>query len=89
IQVGPSLLYQNRYLLATSDMIFEPCFYCICQIYSFSAEVNPRQTVRTFKVLDDVSVVPRVADLRDSEKPDQFLLCHDTGTRDEFTIWAW
>ena len=38
------------------------------------------------EILDNIPVVPGVANLRNSEKPDQFLFCHNCWTRDEFTI---
>ena len=41
-----------------------------------------------FKVFDDMSVILCVTDFRDMEKPNQFLLYHDAGARDKFTIWA-
>ena len=61
-------------------MIFKPCLYGICKINSLSAEVNSWKASRTFEVPDDVSVVLCIADLRNSEKPDQFLFCHNGGT---------
>jgi hypothetical protein len=48
--------------------------------------MNPWQTARAFEVLDHVSVTFRVADLRDSEKPDQFFFCHDRGAEAQFTF---
>ncbi len=42
----------------------------------------------TFEVFDDISVVRGTADLRDAEKPDQFLLGHDGRAGSEFAIWA-
>ena len=80
--------YQNRPLLAIGKMILEPRLYGICQIHSPSAEVNPRKAARALEVLNDISVIFRVADFRDSEKPDQLFFCHDAGTRDKFTVWA-
>ena len=70
-------------------MIFKPGFHGICQIHGFSAEANSRQTSRAFEILYDVSVTPSVADLRDSEKSDQFLFCHDSRAEVEFTILPW
>jgi hypothetical protein len=69
-------------------MIFEPCLYGICQIYSFPAKVNPWKASGAFKVLDDISIATSITDLRDTEKPDQFLFCHDGGVGAEFTLWA-
>jgi hypothetical protein len=67
-------------------MVFKPSFHGICQIHSFSTEVNPWQTSRAFEVLDDVSVVSSATNLRDSEKPDQFLFCHYSRAEAEFTV---
>jgi hypothetical protein len=47
-----------------------------------------RQAARSFEVFDDVSMVPRVADLRDSEESDQLIFCHYGGAEIEFTVWA-
>jgi hypothetical protein len=70
-------------------MIFKPGFHGIRQIHGFSTEVNSRQTSRAFEILYDVSVTPCVANLRDSEKSDQLLFCHDSRAEAEFTILAW
>ena len=86
--VGPSLLYQTERLVATGDLPLKPMLNGIGQIHSLSAEVNPRQAVLTFEVLDNVSVISGVADLRDTEKPNQFLFCHDAWTQDESTVRA-
>jgi hypothetical protein len=72
--------------LATRDKIFEPRLYGIRQMHGLSAEMNSWQTARAFKVLDDISVTPGMADLRDTEKPDQFFFCHDGGAEPEITV---
>ena len=70
-------MYQNRHLLTTRDILFKPRLHSISWVNSFSTEMIPWKASRAFKVLDDVSVTPGVADLRDTEKPDQFFFCHD------------
>jgi hypothetical protein len=82
-------LYQTERLVATGDLLLKPMLYGISQIHSLSAEMNPRQAMRAFEVLDNVSVISGVADLRDTEKPNQFLFCHDAWTQDESTVRAW
>ena len=70
-------------------MTFKPGFHGIRQIHGFSAEVNSRQTSRAFEILYDISVAPCFADLRDAQKSDQFLFCHDSRAEAESTILAW
>lgn len=61
-------------------MLLKPVPHRIREIYDFPAEVDPRQAVVAFEVLDHVVVIRSVADLRDAEELDQFLFCHDGGT---------
>jgi len=79
-------LYQNGASLATGDLLLEPLSYGVRQIHGLSAQVNAGQAVLAFEVLDHMSVVSGIADLRDAEEPDQFLLGHDGGTGTEFAI---
>jgi len=87
--VGPSLLYQTELPVATGDLLLKPMLHGIGQIHGLSAKMNPRQAVLSFEVLDDIPVILCVGDFRDTEKPNQFLFCHDAGTQDESTVWAW
>ena len=64
-------------------MLLKPVPHRIREIHDLSAKVNLGQAVVAFEVLDDMPVVCGVADLRDTEKLDQFLFGHDGGTRDE------
>ena len=58
------------------------------QIHCRPAEMNSRQIISAFEILDHISVVFSIADLGDSEEPDQFFFCHDARTQVILTIWA-
>jgi hypothetical protein len=82
-------LYQKGCSLTTGDTLLEPLPDRIGEVYGFATEVDPRQAVPAFEILNDMMVIRGAADLRDAEKPNQFSLGHDCGADDECTIWTW
>ena len=85
--VGPRPLYQTERSVATGDMLLEPPRHGICQIQSLSTEVDSRQAVVAFEVLDDVAVVSGTADLGYSEETDQLFLGHERRPGKKRTLW--